>query len=358
MNMRALTGLGMAGQLAQQDMGKPPEMPLQNIVPDPKNPRTPKHLRTPEEHEKQGELNADIRKRGIKSPISLRPHPDMAGKWIINFGHCRFEAAQEAGHETIPYFVDPNFDSFDQFKENAIRSDLTIWAVAEFIQRKLDEGLSKGEIADGLGKDDPSYVTNHLALVDAPLCLHEAYANGVQSLRTLYDLRRAWDAHPDEIDAWCASGARITRSSIQDLLNACRSQTAPTAVDPGNPPGLGHDQISESVPHAPAIASQLGTTNTQHEFGHDQIHQPQHHGPADKEALDTQRKFGHDQISRKSEQQRTRLARSKSSTTLGEIAVQYKGMSAKFAPNTTVMIVIAGRDVPLEVLLSDVEFIR
>jgi len=220
--MRALTALKQAGKASPQADGRPPEMPLAKIVRDPENPRPPLHLRTPEEQQQQIELNENVRQRGVKSPISLRPHPSESDTWVINHGHCRYDAAEAAGFVTIPYFVDPNFDSYDQIAENLHRSDLSIWAIAGFIKRKLDAGQSKTEIAQRLGKEGLNYVTEHLALVDAPGCVHQAYANAVRSPRTLYDLRRAHDEFPEQIDAWCQSGVRITRDSIRDLLDGLR----------------------------------------------------------------------------------------------------------------------------------------
>lgn len=220
--MRALTALKQAGKASPQADGRPPEMPLAKIVRDPENPRPPLHLRTPDEQQQQIELNENVRQRGIKSPISLRPHPSEPDTWVINHGHCRYDAAEAAGFATIPYFVDPNFDSYDQVSENLHRSDLSIWAIAGFIKRKLDEGQSKTEIAQRLGKEGLNYVTEHLALVDAPSCVHQAYASAVRSPRTLYDLRRAHDEFPDQVDAWCLGGARITRDSIRDLLDELR----------------------------------------------------------------------------------------------------------------------------------------
>lgn len=220
--MRALTSLRNAAATIQGNAGKAPEMPLTAIVKDPLNPRLPFESRTATEQQKQRELNANVKKRGIKSPISLRAHPTISDKWIINHGHCRYDAAREAGLETIPYFVDPNFDSYDQVAENLHRTDLSVWAIAEFIKRKLEQGESKGQIAEGLGKETQAYVTDHLALIDAPQCLHAAYDMGVQSARTLYDLRRVYEEFPDQVEQWCSGGPKITRESIKELQERLR----------------------------------------------------------------------------------------------------------------------------------------
>lgn len=227
--MRALTALKQAGKASSHADGRPPEMSLAKIVKDPENPRPPLHLRTPDEQQQQLDLNENVRQRGIKSPISLRPHPSNPDTWVINHGHCRYDAAEAAGFATIPYFVDPNFDSYDQVAENLHRSGLSIWAIAGFIKRKLDEGQSKTEIAQRLGKEGLNYVTEHLALVDAPGCVHQAYASAVRSPRTLYDLRRAHDEFPEHVDAWCQGGARITRDSIRELLEGLRRDVVAAA---------------------------------------------------------------------------------------------------------------------------------
>jgi ParB family chromosome partitioning protein len=140
--MRALTSLRNAGIAVQGTEGKAPEMLLHKIQKDPSNLRPAFELRTLAEQQQQRELDANVKKRGVKSPISLRPHPTIPETWIINHGHCRYDAAVAASLDKIPYFVDPNFDSYDQIAENLHRSDLSVWAIAEFIKRKLEEGES------------------------------------------------------------------------------------------------------------------------------------------------------------------------------------------------------------------------
>jgi hypothetical protein len=86
-----------------------PEVQLADIVPD--------HSRHPEDILKEPGFVENVRQRGVKSPISLRPHPTLPGKWLINDGYRRFWAAQAVGLRTIPYVVDVNFDSDDQLND-------------------------------------------------------------------------------------------------------------------------------------------------------------------------------------------------------------------------------------------------
>ena len=386
--MRALTALKQVGKATQHTDGRPPEMPLAKIVKDRDNPRAPLHLRTPEEQQQQNELNESVRQRGVKSPVSLRVHPTEPDTWVINHGHCRFDAAQAAGFTTIPYFIDPNFDSYDQIAENLHRSDLPIWAIANFIKRKLDEGQSKTEIAQRLGKDGLNYVTEHLALVDAPGCVHQAYASAVRSPRTLYDLRRAHDEFPDQVDAWCRTGVRVTRDAIRELMEELRHDViggTSGLYDKGSSAGGDHDMDRHTCDEPgsgvvqPPDASGAEVTGLRHDVIVS-THQ---------EALATQSNAGREQQSTKpiatgdrlrhdvtrrdppssanAQPASTReavdarapagLAASDSFDLGRSIPVRYKGRNAAVSTEVTVMITFDGEESAMEVRLSDLEFV-
>ncbi len=355
--MRALTGLKQAGkalQVTQQEvLARPNEMPLNKIMRDPDNLRAPLHLREPVDQQKQRELNANIKKRGVKSPISLRPHPTIPDMWIINHGHCRYDGAEAAGFAAIPYFVDPNFDSYDQVGENLHRSDLSPWAIAEFIKRKLEDKQSKAQIADGLGKESESYVTEHLALIDAPECLHQAHRSGVRSVRTLYDLRRAYDEFPEQVEAWCSAGPKITRDTIKQLLQIQRTlRDQVTAGGSGaqvrpepTVPELRHDE-KRDPPKSPAT-SRLRPKAPEQVFRHDEksmlevpLKEVLHEG---KEAPTSE----HHQLGESSS--------SKQKFGAGVLAL-YRGLPAQVEPSTTVKILVEGHSGLLEVPLSELVF--
>lgn len=385
--MRALTALKQAGKAPQETGGRPPEMPLAKIVKDPDNPRPPPHKWTQEEKQKQNELNESVRRRGIKSPVSLRPHPANPDFWMINHGHCRYDAAVAAGLTTIPYFVDPNFDSYDQIAENMHRSDLSIWAIASFIKRKLDEGQSKTEVAQRLNKDGLNFVTEHLALVEAPGCLHHAYANSVRSPRTLYDLRRAHDEFPEQVDAWCHSGVRITRDSIKELIDGLRHDVIARAS--GGPSGSGTEVpgLEESV--VPALRGNEGSKSSVDQDGNGCTQVPRVHRRAERTestalgdaGISSQRMpessacgdgIRHDVIFESATVPLSLYASqgqepiTPSGTAGPEIwrcgknfasgmRVLYRGQPAKVLAESRVTILVEGSERPIEVLLADVE---
>lgn len=343
--MLKLTALADLARAQVASAGLPLQMALTDILPDPENTRRPFAERSPDEQQKQRELNADIKERGVKSPISLRPHPDAQGKWMINFGHCRYEGAMAAGLTTIPYFVDLNFNSFDQINENELRSNLSPFALAAFIDGKLKEGMTKGEIAAGLRKANQNFVTEHLALVNPPQCLLDAYKAGVKSARTLYELRRAWDEFPTQIEAWCVTEPRITRETLRERLTAFRGSENPAEVD-----GLSKRRCVADA------------HNTTEEFRHDEIASVSAE-QVDGRAVSGGAGFRHDEkrVGRIDTEHGSKnvcdgTALRKPTSSDDKIVVRYKGEAAVIAPNATVKIVVVGRDNLLEVPFAELVF--
>ena len=357
--MRALTKLSRVGAVDRHADGTAPEMPLEKIVGDSNNPRPPLHLRTHEEQQKQAELNANVLKRGVKSPISLRPHPTLADTWVINHGHCRYDAARTAGFTTIPYFIDPNFDSYDQVNENLHRCDLSIWAIAAFIKRKLDEGHSKSQIAEGLGKEGQNYVTEHLALVDAPNCVHQAFANSVKSPRTLYDLRRAYDEFPEQVEEWCNGGNKVTRDSIRELLEGLRHDVAGTARSVAVVTDLGPQQTPSLMEDLSDVESIGGDTQLemQKEGAYELLRPDEVPAPRTSDR-DRDRAFTlrHDVKRRPASAQQSADTHANAPTETSAILVSYRGQRARIALDTRVRIVIEGDVASLDVPLADLVF--
>jgi len=232
--------------------GKPMEIPLADIEEDPDQPR--KEF----SEETLAEMTASIKERGVRQPVSVRPHPFKPGKWMLNFGARRYRGSIAAGKETIPAFVDETSDDFDQVIENEQRDNLKPMELALFIQRKLDEGVKKAEIARKLGKD-AALITQHLALIAPPGCIEEIYRAGrCTSPKTLYELRALHDKFPEAVEDWCEGGEEVTRKTVSELAAILKGDKprppslAPAGAEAGNGQGaapgtgesLGHDQDS------------------------------------------------------------------------------------------------------------------
>src|SRR5438128_1732106 len=143
------------------ESGTPKSIALTDIDEDPEQPRNEF------DDESLRELAATIAERGVKQPVSVRPHPSQAGRWMLNFGARRLRAAKLAGLEQIPAFVDEAADTYDQVIENEQRESLTPLELALFVQRRLQAGETQAEIARRIGKSK-MYVTYATALIDAP----------------------------------------------------------------------------------------------------------------------------------------------------------------------------------------------
>lgn len=192
--------------------GKPLAIPLADIEEDPDQPR--KEF----DQDRMAEMVASIRASGVKSPISVRPHPSKPGKFILNHGARRYRGSVEAGTGTIPAFVDEQHTDYDQVIENIQREDLTARELAMFIHRKITkDGEKKQAIAKKLGKPN-DLVTFHLALIDPPEVVDDAYTSGkCTSPRTLYDLRALAEKYPEQVQAWYEQVPDVTRATVAAL---------------------------------------------------------------------------------------------------------------------------------------------
>ena len=245
LDLSALEGIDLGNSAPVAD-GTPKQIPLTDILEDPDQPR----VEFPEDQMQK--MVESIKARGVKTPISVKPHPTEQGKWIINYGARRFRASVMAGKETIPAFVDNDHDDYDQVMENKERLDHSPIELALFIQKKIKQGEKKNVIAKKLN-EDPVFISTHLALVDMPECLSKAYDAGFKSPKTLYDLRKLWESFPEEVNAWVdeslENGQDIIRSRVQALSKKLKEpkQAEATEVDPESEPQAQESQEQTAI---------------------------------------------------------------------------------------------------------------
>jgi ParB family chromosome partitioning protein len=204
--------------------GVPLQLRLEDIDEDPAQPRVefdPAPLE---------ELAATIRERGVRQPVSVRPHPNQPGRWLLNFGARRLRASKLAGLTTIPAFEDATADDYDQVIENEQRAGLTALELALFVQRRLQVGDTQAEVARRLGKSR-QYLTFVTALIDAPAWLMALYRSGrCRGLNELYALRKLSGNHAVQVVAWLSdlelSGETISRERVLQLRTALEALPA------------------------------------------------------------------------------------------------------------------------------------
>ena len=219
-----LDDLDLLGAPNAGEGGKPLALPIDSIDEDPAQPR-----KEFEEGVLQ-ELADTIAERGVKQPISVRPHPDAAGRWLLNFGARRLRASKLAGKHDIPAFVDETADSYDQVIENEQREPLKPLELALFVQRRIAAGDSQADIARRLGKSR-QYITLATALIDPPDWLLCAYREGrCRGMTELYELRKLHGEGPADVEAWATDGEPITRERIAGLRNTMNDRKASALI--------------------------------------------------------------------------------------------------------------------------------
>jgi len=355
MNLIGLSDVANAKLAAK---GKPLSLSLDDIVPDLNNPRNVDDDGTPAAIAAQDELDADVAARGVKTPISVRPHPTLSGKYVINYGHRRYKSARRNRFATIPAFVDEQFDTYDQVNENELRVGLTTRARALFIKSRLDAGESKVEITERLRKKNQAFVTEHLAIIDAPECVNQAYAAGVTSARTLYDLRQAWEEFPLQIEDWCRGGPHITRETIKQALAVLRHDEADASRAVSSSVEASVQHREDSAPSGSASLSAAVSS-----LDGDNTGRSAHDGSAsvlaDVSTLSevpqpaAGAKLRHDEGGSSVECRGGNAASSTAASGIGQISVQYKGRQAWILAGATVPIVFETDDAPIMVSMAE-----
>lgn len=191
--------------------GGPRLVPIEQIDEDPTNPRVEFSEIELEE------LASDIRMRGILVPLVVHP-ADATGRHLLHFGAMRLRAAILAGLPEVPVVVrDAPADRYAQVAENQKRHSLSPPDLARFIRSQLDAGESQTTIARQLGMNLTT-VAHHLSLLDLPPVLDEALRAGrCTSPRTLHELGRLHERHPEQVEALLDGSAHVTREVVKSL---------------------------------------------------------------------------------------------------------------------------------------------
>jgi ParB family chromosome partitioning protein len=158
-------GRGLASLIptgGQTGTGEQKELPLDQVFPNPDQPRTAM------DEDRITELAASIKQVGVLQPVIVRPRD--AGYQIIA-GERRWRAARVAGLETIPVRI-MHADEIQSLElaliENLQRLDLNPVEEARGYRKLLSEyDMTQAELAEKVSKSR-SAITNALRLLDLP----------------------------------------------------------------------------------------------------------------------------------------------------------------------------------------------
>lgn len=104
------------------------------------------------------ELVEAIRTRGQDTPILVRPHASVEGRFQVVFGHRRLRAARELGRKVkaVVKSLDDRTHVIAQGQENSARANLTFIERAMFAKRLEDLGYDREVISAALASNAAS----------------------------------------------------------------------------------------------------------------------------------------------------------------------------------------------------------
>ena len=199
------------------------EMRLENIIPDPNQPR--KEF-DPAELER---LAQSLRDHGQLQAIRVR-WSEADGKWIILAGERRYRAALQAGLPTIAcIFVEDALSDVEileeQLVENCLRADLKpIEQANSFAALMRHHQWSGKELAEHLHLD-PSSVTRALALLTLPEDVQEQVTSGALAPSVAYEVAKLDHAEDQRAVTEEVIAGQLNRAQTVAAVNARRGRT-------------------------------------------------------------------------------------------------------------------------------------
>ena len=167
----------MAVKASTYEKGKLYQLSMSQLSPDPEQPR--KFF----DEQALAELQASIVSHGVLQPVLVREGGE--GAFIIVSGERRYQAAKNAGLETIPAILTDGEPAEISIIENLLRENLTAIEEAEAIERLRalhDYGLA--ELATALGKSD-STISEILTLNRLPAEVKDDCRNDPKAMRSI-----------------------------------------------------------------------------------------------------------------------------------------------------------------------------
>jgi len=223
------------------------QVPVSDIVPNPRQPRTKM------DPESLAELAASIKEHGLLQPLIItRALPTARAPYQLIAGERRWRAAQQAGLDVVPVLLkEATPQQFLELAlvENIQRADLNPLEEAEAYQALMsDFNLNQQHVAERVGKSRVA-VANTLRLLRLPERVKVLLADGVLSeghARALLGL-------PDDEAILQAAGVVVSRGltvrQTEDLVRRlAEAKTGPDqeTVDEDDPDRVNTRQLEEA----------------------------------------------------------------------------------------------------------------
>jgi ParB family transcriptional regulator, chromosome partitioning protein len=247
------SGLSKASQLLDADAAGIREIPLDQVRPDPDQPR--KYF----DKQALGELAESLREHGIIQPLVVKVNPNPEGGFLIVAGERRWRAAAIAELATVPIIIRDDLSTFAQVVENIQRENLTPMELYRWIAAQLDvPDMTQGALAAKLGKSK-TWISFYASISKMPdtfqAALNEGLAADITALNQLFKL---WKQEPALADKLVTSGVPITRHSVAALAQKIQDKALAADGKEGSPKAASKAKGTEAALGA-ASASQSGT---------------------------------------------------------------------------------------------------
>lgn len=171
--MRRALGKGLSQLIAEQFEGTPNEVPLDDITPNQRQPRSFFDEAALEE------LAASIGEYGVLQPLLVKPLTE--GKYELIAGERRLRASKLAGLKTVPVLVrsaGPQNSLELALIENVQREDINALECARAYRRLIDEfDLTQEQVAERVGKSRTT-IANTVRLLKLPRRIQEGLEAG------------------------------------------------------------------------------------------------------------------------------------------------------------------------------------
>jgi ParB family transcriptional regulator, chromosome partitioning protein len=226
----------------EPDGGRPREIPLDQIDPN------PYQTRSQIDDERLMELAASITANGVVQPVLVRPLAN--GRFQLIAGERRWRASQRAGKQTIPAILRQVSDEQAMeitIVENLQRADLNPMEQARAFERLSREfHMTQEQMAQRTGKDRAS-VANFLRLLKLPSRVQARVEAGELSFghaRAILALEHAEEMEKTAQRAVSLSlSVRQLETHVQGLLHPERKEKPEAKAEPPVDPNVREAQV-------------------------------------------------------------------------------------------------------------------
>lgn len=222
---------------ALMDQDELRDIPLDWLEPDPDQDR--KDWESSGAGESMEELTESIRALGVRRPIEVIKSGDR--KFRIIAGERRYRAAQAVGIKNVPCIVRMRLEnhakSLDMLTENLNRRDLNPIELAEALQRRLEEGITRDDLLKAIGQKS-AWLSKRLSLLKMKSDVQEVARRGLlRDIDTLTRLDKLKDPYRARLLASAEEGAFDRRMLDAAELAATTTGSTHATLRAGNASG-------------------------------------------------------------------------------------------------------------------------